>query len=194
MVGTNVNLAKLKTSGVDVSVNYNHPIGRWGGLGFSFVGTYLEKLKTEPIPGLGEYDCAGLFGFICSATTGPNPEWRHKLRVTWSTPWNLDVAATWRHFGEVDFEAQSGNPLLGDPLADNAPDRKLSSRDYLDLAAAWALHKNLTLRFGINNVFDRDPPLAGQATCPTGPCNGNTFPQTYDALGRKLFVSASVKF
>ena len=194
VVGTNVNLAKLKTSGVDVSVNYNHPIGRWGGLGFSFVGTYLEKLKTEPIPGLGEYDCAGLFGFICSSTTGPNPEWRHKMRVTWSTPWNLDVAATWRHFGEVDFEAQSGNPLLGDPLADNAPDRKLSSRDYLDLAAAWALHKNLTLRFGINNVFDRDPPLAGQATCPTGPCNGNTFPQTYDALGRKLFVSASVKF
>ena len=28
----------------------------------NFVGTYLKEFVTEPIPGLGEYDCVGLFG------------------------------------------------------------------------------------------------------------------------------------
>jgi hypothetical protein len=34
-------------------------------------------------------DCAGYYGTICSVTGGlssPNPEWRHKARLTWTTP------------------------------------------------------------------------------------------------------------
>jgi outer membrane receptor protein involved in Fe transport len=42
-------------------------------------------------------------------------------------------------------------------------------------------------------VFDRDPPLTSQS----GPSifgNGNTFPQVYDALGRRVFVGLTAKF
>ena len=64
--------------------------------------------------------------------------------------------------------------------------------DYLDLAVAWALDRQLTLRVGVNNVLDRDPPLIAGGGA--GLTNGNTFVQTYDALGRRVFLSLSARF
>ena len=46
----------------------------------------------------------------------------------------------------------------------------------------------------MNNVFDKDPPLVGQGNCVATVCNGNTFPQVYDALGRYIFVGVSADF
>ena len=52
----------------------------------------------------------------------------------------------------------------------------------------------MTGRIGINNLTDEDPPLVGQSNCPSVYCNGNTFPQVYDTLGRYGFVSVTVDF
>ena len=54
----------------------------------------------------------------------------------------------------------------------------------------WTGVKNLAITAGINNVFDRDPPLSGQV---------NTFQRGYDPrftdpLGRALMLRASYKF
>jgi outer membrane receptor protein involved in Fe transport len=185
IVGTNLNLAKQATSGYDINVNYNHKLGRWGGLGVNFIGTYLKELIYDQ--GLGEFDCVGLYGTACGT---PNPEWRHKLRFTWSTPWQVDLAATWRHFDAVLHARTSSNPQLRGTVA--APDRELGARDYLDIAVQWAFRKNMVIRGGINNVFDRDPPISGLVGAGAG--NGNTFPQVYDAAGRRLFVGAQVNF
>jgi iron complex outermembrane receptor protein len=180
------NLSKWKTSGVDVAVNWTHSLGRNGSLGLNFVGTYLQEFKQENIPGLGEYDCAGLYGNTCLL---PLPEWRHKVRATWVTPWNVDLALTWRHFGKVLLDTTSSNPLLSGTV--NAVDRELGRQNYIDLAGSWAITKNVTLRGGINNLFDRDPPLTSQVGT-TG--NGNTYPQTYDAFGRRIFMSVTARF
>lgn len=51
--------------------------------------------------------------------------------------------------------------------------------------------ENISVRFGINNILDRDPPLSASVGT-TG--NGNTYPQTYDALGRYMFVGATIDF
>ena len=187
IVGTNANLSKLKTSGVDVNVNYNMPIGRWGGLGFNFLGTYLKELKTTQDVATPEYDCAGLYGGACGT---PNPEWRHKLRVTWSTPWKFEVSTSWRHFDSVVHSRTSSNPVLTGSV--NPVDRTLGERDYLDIAAQWAFSKYITIRGGVNNVFDRDPPISSLVGAGAG--NGNTFPQVYDAVGRRVFVGATVNF
>jgi outer membrane receptor protein involved in Fe transport len=47
------------------------------------------------------------------------------------------------------------------------------------------------LRFGVNNVLDESPPISDNVGT-TG--NGNTYPQTYDALGRWVFMGISVDF
>jgi outer membrane receptor protein involved in Fe transport len=189
VTGTNINLSKRKTSGVDVSANYVWPIDKWGSLAFNFVGTYVKEFVTEPIPGLGDYNCAGLYGATCGP---PTPKWRHKFRTTWSTPWNIDASISWRHIDSVDVELGSGNPLLaGDffPVV-----KTLSAQDYIDLAASWAITKNFTLWAGVNNVFDKDPPITDSSIAGPATGNGNTYPQTYDALGRRIFISVTAKF
>jgi outer membrane receptor protein involved in Fe transport len=193
VTGTNVNLSKIKTSGVDITANYNQPLGAWGNLGLNFVGSWLEKFVVEPIPGLGDYDCAGFFGPTCGSTSiGVAPEWKHRLRGSWSTPWNVDVSATWRHVDKVKLEQTSSNPLLAGAF--NPVDTELGARDYFDLAAMWAITKQFSLYFGVQNVFDKDPPItnSNNAGAPFG--SGNTFPQMYDALGRRIFISLSAKF
>jgi iron complex outermembrane receptor protein len=43
-------------------------------------------------------------------------------------------------------------------------------------------------------VLDKVPPLVGQDTCPAVLCNGNTFPQVYDTLGRFVFLGLMADF
>ena len=68
---------------------------------------------------------------------------------------------------------------------------ELKAMNYLDLAATWNVDKRFTVRAGINNVLDADPPVSNSFT---GPSNGNVFVQTYDALGRHVFMSLTARF
>jgi len=99
---------------------------------------------------------------------------------------------SWRHIDSVDVELSNSNPFLaGDffPVV-----KTLSARDYIDLAASWAVTKEVTLWAGVNNVFDKDPPITDSSIAGPPFGNGNTYPQVYDALGRKVFASLTVKF
>jgi outer membrane receptor protein involved in Fe transport len=187
ILATNLNLGKLSTSGVDLGFNYARKLDGYGSMAVSFVGTYLKSFISEPVPGLGSYDCKGLYGPNCGT---PLMQWRHKLRGTWSTPWNVDVSLTWRHMDSVDLSTTSSNPLLKGTAADIQ--RTLAAQEYFDIAASWAVTKQLTLRGGINNLGDRDPPLSTLVGAGFG--NGNTYPQVYDALGRRVFLNAAYKF
>jgi iron complex outermembrane receptor protein len=156
----------------------------------SFIGTLMSKYESEPVPGDGSYDCAGYFGNTCgTVTTGVLPKWRHKLRTTWNTPWKTDLTLTWRYLSAVKHETQSSNPLLSgtvDPVM-----AKFPSFNYFDISAKYDLSKNLAIRFAINNLFDKDPPLAVTGA-PYG--NGNTYPVMYDALGRRISLNLTASF
>jgi outer membrane receptor protein involved in Fe transport len=189
VIGTQVNLGSVETSGVDIAVNYNHPLGAMGTLGVYFIGTWLRSLEIEEIPGRGTYDCTGFYG--ANKCGVPNPEWRHKLRFNWATPWNFEAGITWRYMDKVLDQRTSSNPLLaGTP---NPLTRELDAQNYIDIHGSWMATKWLTIRGGINNVLDTDPPLTDQQ----GPSvfgNNNTFPGTYEALGRKIFINATLRW
>jgi outer membrane receptor protein involved in Fe transport len=188
IVATNQNLGMRKTSGIDLGANYSQKIGAWGGLDFALTGTWLREFEYEDFPGSGVYDCAGLHGTTCGT---PMPKWRHKLRTTWSTPWSgIDLALTWRHINAVSLDQTSSNPLLhGDS---EQADQRLAARNYLDLAGDWQINKTYAFRAGINNLLDKDPPISGTVAVVYG--NGNTYPQVYDALGRRVFMNLTAKF
>ena len=74
-------------------------------------------------------------------------------------------------------------------------DKVLGARDYFDLAGQWNINKTFSLRAGINNLLDKDPPIVSNASAdPSIFGNGNTFPQVYDALGRLIFMNLTMKF
>jgi len=175
----NVNIGSLETTGYDLNVNYSGlEIGTFGSLNFNLTGTYLDELITVPGPGIDAYDCVGYFSSSCGT---PNPEWRHHARVGWQTPWSVDLSLTWRYFDAVEQFGADGSTI----------DFELDSQSYFDLAANVALTEKASIMVGVNNVLDSDPPISS-AVGTTG--NGNTFPQTYDALGRWIFIRAQVGF
>ena len=192
IVGTAQNLAANTFSGVDGQVSYNLPLESWGmdGIGrinVSLNGAYVIKATTAPLPGDDEYNCAGLFGPTCQ---GVLPKWRHTLRATWVSPWDVTVSAAWRYIGEAKFERDTNEPNLG-RNANDAFNHLLPSRSYMDVSAIWNVNEMFAVRAGVNNLFDQDPPLINSTYVGTG--LPNTYP-TYDLLGRKLFVGFTANF
>jgi len=176
------NIGSLKTAGYDVNANYKLDLDLvglkgMGNLGFNLVGTYLNKLETEPNAVTPKYDCVGFYGSICGT---PNPKWRHRVRASWQSPWNVNIAATWRYYGEVKLYDNTANRV----------DAKFDAQSYLDLSGDMNIGDTTKVRFGANNILDRDPPLMASAAGG----NGNTYPQVYDGLGRYVFIGVTKDF
>ena len=186
--GITTNTGSVDTSGIDLTVNWSQPIQDYGSVSLNLVGTWVDKYKFSI--GVVDADCAGYFGPICG---NPIPEWRHKLRGTWNTPWyNTSLALTWRYFAEVKVDASNPSPAL---QASYFPvDKTLKAQNYFDLALSWVMNKNFTVYAGVNNIFDKDPPLASSLIAGPPFGNGNTYPQIYDTLGRNLFINLTAKF
>ena len=189
----NTNIGSFGTTGLDINANYRFDLedvgmGPNGNVSVNFVGTYLSELVTDNggIAPNSVYDCAGYYGNQCGT---PNSEWRHRARVTWSTPWDLDLSGTWRHYGEVEIAVLGADGSLNNGGA--RIDRYFDAENYLDLAATWQVRDTITLRAGVNNVLDNDPPLS-YSVGTTG--NGNTYPQTYDSMGRYFFFGITANF
>ena len=52
----------------------------------------------------------------------------------------------------------------------------------------------LRIGLAVNNAFDKSAPAVGNTIGTTGANSGNTFPQTYDTIGRYYSLSANLKF
>ncbi len=205
------NVGRLQTSGIEVAANYSYPLNV-GNLSFAMNGTYLDSYEVEngltnadgsPV----SYDCAGLYGPTCSVggtsdAGAPLPQWRHRARVTLNMDNGIGVSAQWRYVGKVKAETISSFDALNpNGLTDHAgPGVRIGSFNYIDASLSYSFRDSYIFRLGINNLFDKEPPLVtsgGGATpnlCPTGPCNGNTYPATYDALGRYIFAGVTLDF
>ncbi|HEX4304049.1 MAG TPA: TonB-dependent receptor [Rhizomicrobium sp.] len=208
----NHNLPFLKTSGIDFEANYNADfddwgLTGWGSLSSNFIGTYTMKLATSPsaVSDPASFDCAGLFGTTCGS---PTPTWKHKMRVTWSTPWDVDISLQWRHISQVALDADTTDPLLGGSATTVCPggatihgagdcvDQNIRAYDYFDLSGVWNVTEGIELRAGINNLFDIEPPILDQGSLGVTPIPfgaANTFPGTYDPLGRNVFIAGTIK-
>ena len=189
IVATNVNTGSLATSGYDIQANYVYDADKLGTFTFDFLATVLDKLEFQSLPDAEitpPENCAGFYGGACQTNfgTGSNPEYRHKAGVSWlSTDGTYGITGTWRYIDVV---------RLKDNTNSNSINGKLGLRNYFDLAGSWRAKDYLTLRAGVNNVFDEDPPLS--SVVGTAPGNGNTYPQVYDALGRYVFMNATFDF
>lgn len=182
----------LESKGWDFQGSYNRRLGGWGTLNLAFVGTLLKGSVGTGVGRPGSF--AGL---------QPAPEWRHVARAGLTLPNGMGFSMRWRHFSGVECDAsidpETNAPVdpgctddtTGEILPGNA---RLSARDYFDLTFTARIAQKLNLRLGANNIFDRDPPVAGAEVVPAVFGNGNTFPQVYDSMGRYLFAGFTVDF
>ena len=66
--------------------------------------------------------------------------------------------------------------------------------DYFDLGVSADVSENLSMTLTVDNLFDKKPPVVGATIGGTAFNNANTFPSTYDVLGRTFTVGARLKF
>lgn len=194
-----VNAENLSTKGFDVNMDYRTSLADWhmgdmGSLDFNFTGTYLNAL-TFTFPGLVPYNCAGLYGPTCGP---PSPKWRHQFRISWTTPWNLTLSVNWRYVAGSSLDFNTDQPALQNGFKDIQPgDAHVQAFNYFDFSGQYKFQNRYTVRAGINNIFDRTPPIVDSTSFPvSGPPfgNGNTWPQGYDPLGRVFFVGLTADF
>jgi iron complex outermembrane recepter protein len=177
VTATNLNLASRQWEGVDISSNFDMQIAG-GDLNLSFIGTYMMTKEYEPLPDTPEavYDCAGL----TSTTCYPQPSWRHVATANYTTGDFWAVTATWRYYGQVDYNDTT------DTLAEGGID----AQSYIDLTGSFEITENVTAQVGVNNILDKAPPLLGNTLSD----NGNTYAGYYDTLGRYIHTSITLKF
>ncbi|WP_287460409.1 TonB-dependent receptor [Sphingomonas sp.] len=199
------NRGSQQTRGLEINGSYTQPAGAAGNLTLTFNGTYLDAYKVNN--GLTQpYDCAGLYGPTCSKggtvnSAAPLPRWRHKARLNWQLPAGVGLSAQWRYISSVRAETTVDNESLKGANNFN-PGLRIPVQSYFDLAATATVATGYTFRFGVNNLLDKQPPLitsgnggrAGSNLCPSGSCNGNTYPAVYDALGRYIYAGFTLDF
>ncbi|WP_309750664.1 TonB-dependent receptor domain-containing protein [Novosphingobium sp.] len=186
------NVGGTRTRGLEFNGNYSHEVGGLGSINLNFVGTRLEKYEVDN--GLTPlYNCAGYYGTTCG---GPAPEWRHKLRMTFNTKMGISLSGQWRHFGPVDIDYKNPSSSLSSNYYNFGS--TLPSQDYFDLSMTANVGRNFSWRLGVNNLLDKEPPLvtsgSGRFGASAGASNGNTFPGTYDALGRYIYTGVTLDF
>lgn len=198
IAATQQNIAEFATTGLDMQVVYNHDLGSYGDVSFNYNATYLMSLDQINLPGTPSYDCVGFYNADCGS---PNFEYRHNFQATWQTPWNVRATALWRYFSAVDQLGTANNGPGQDgsliSLVDDggrAIDEKIDATGYLDLAAFYDITDDVTLRAGVNNVLDNDPPIVTTFGTTGVTVEANTVAGVYDAGGRFLFVGANMRF
>ena len=192
------NLGALATNGIDFSMNYRRDIG-FADLSLALSGNWTDSSTFNSNvlnPTSVTRECVGLYSSNCASI---QPEWQTTFRTTLSFE-TVDVSLLWRHIDAVAYEfgnAFRGNlPATGvGNLAGQAVDfNRIGAHDYFDLSTRWSIGDNLTLTFTVENLLDKEPPLVGADVGSTAFNSGNTYPSTYDALGRTYNAALKLRF
>ncbi|MGE0737456.1 MAG: TonB-dependent receptor, partial [Alphaproteobacteria bacterium] len=196
------NLGRLETSGVDFTLNYRRNLDILGGMGiaFNFVLNWTDESLFQSAPGSLNRECIGYYSTNCGPSGSPQPEWQWSLRTT-ATFDNIDVSLLWRHLDNMVYEPGIGSLFSGTLGADVGPVsgeqvdfNRIGAFDYFDLTGRIQIDDHLTITLSVQNLFDRRPPLVGGEAGATTFNSGNTFPSTYDAIGRRFVASARIRF
>jgi outer membrane receptor protein involved in Fe transport len=203
------NLGRIATDGIDLTMNYNSDLG-FAKLALSFAGNWTRSNKFQAVEGVStNRECVGYISTNCGSL---QPEFSWTQRTTLSFD-NIDLSLLWRHISSFRQEPDdiingngpsfSGNvpvnqsPVPGAPAPGFFGNYRLGqaeSFDYFDLSTRIGVGDNLTLTLTVANLLDKQPPLTGSDIGSVAFNSGNTFPSTFDALGRTFRVGARLRF
>ena len=172
------NVAEITTKGIDLAASYSFDLADlvgsdWGEMSVRYLGTIVNENDFVAFTGADVIECAGNFGTDCGE---PDSNYRHRVTANLNKD-AYSFQTVWRLVGEVEDS--------NDTLFVNSID----TTHYFDSSLTWDVADNLGLTFGINNVFNQDPPVIGD-----NDEQANTYPATYDVFGRTFFANAKVKF
>jgi len=170
----NENQGQLRTSGVDVGIALRGLDTGLGRFGVELNGTYIIDYERQF--GRAEPRVSNVGRFLNDQVI---QRWRHRLALDWSRgDWSASLGNTY-YAGYTDDNY----------LPDVAPG-KVPAYSLWDLSASWKATPSLTLRAGVQNLADKQPPFSNQSYYFL-----STYDPTYtDPRGRTFFASVRYAF
>lgn len=178
-----VNQARIRTSGIDVTGGATFDLAEWWAqpvlgqlearLLLSWLGRFEEQASAAR-PALKTQ------GTASDSSTGYQslPRWKGRADLVWRSG-DFEAAVATRYTSRMSHRVTRLDPTA----AVTGP----GAAAYVDLSLRWRLDAQADLRAGVVNAFDRGPELYFPAV------DANTEPSTFDVLGRRFWVSLTVR-
>lgn len=186
------NYYRSKSHGWDFQGQYRLGLGTAGRLDLDFAGSLTTLAGGQDSPILAKYNCVGYYGGSCGQLI---PKWSHTLRTTYTTDNDAFSASfNWRYVGSLTNVTNSGEESLGwSEETERSTYYHIPAYNYFDLALAFRIQENFSLRFTVNNLFDKTPPIVPNSYSYALSRN-NTLSARYDSLGRQVSIATTVDF
>jgi outer membrane receptor protein involved in Fe transport len=207
------NQGVITTDGIDLTLDYRRNIGTIlnapAKLALNFGGNWTHSQKFQAVAGVSQNrECVGFYSANCGFPGGQlQPKWTFNQRTTLSLG-RVDLSLLWRYIGKMRYEpgldplfsgtiTSAPASLAGQPGTLNGESvnfNRISAHHYFDFTTRFNVNEHFDLTLSVMNLFDKDPPFVGNTAGSTSANSGNTFPATYDPLGRRFSASARIKF
>jgi len=183
---TYLNSGRFQTQGLDFQVDWAKDIGP-GRFTVNSVLNYLISLKSVELSALPLVDYAGTTGPTQNGLDGGAFRWKLFTTFGYSVG-PVNVGLQWRHLPGVRTETAAivpTTPIVG-----------AGAYDLFNLNASAKVTRDVSFRLGVDNLFNKAPPLFGVNTAPTaGNLAGGSYNAAYyDVNGRRFYVGINAKF
>jgi outer membrane receptor protein involved in Fe transport len=185
---TFVNNGRFEVSGIDGQLDWGLDVGP-GRVNANVIVNYMLDFKSAELPVLPLIDYVGTQGTTENGLNSGAYEYRILGTLGYSLG-GASLSLQWQHLPSIEdtSEAQFGpTPTEGAP-----------SYNLFNLRGTYAVNDTVNLRFGVDNLFNKEPPLVGRnpsANPATGNLpNGSFSADFYDTIGRRFYVGANLRF
>jgi iron complex outermembrane receptor protein len=177
------NLGTLVTNGMDLAMNYGQNVGP-GKLGVGTAMTYLNKYQYQENAGAPYINAKGTLDTVNgTAGSGGLFNFRANSHVQYTFQ-ALTVGLGWEFLSSIKDQSASM-----DPSTKVLP---VPSYNLFNLYSSYAFDK-VTVRFGVDNLFNKQPPVVGNNPGVNDSSNV-TNPGLYDPIGVQFYVGFNAKF
>ena len=164
-----INQGGIRSEGIDVQLDWGFDVGA-GALSLGVVASFLDTYAESPFPGADFIDYTG---------TQQNDSFDYQTYTTLryqTGSWGVGVR--WQHLPSIDPAPSAADDVRG-----------VDAHDQLDLFANWTFNDRFSLRAGIDNLLNEDPPIVGATPFDN---NRGTTNSNYDQFGRRYFLGLTV--
>jgi len=184
VLNTNLNLGDTETSGIDFSFSWNPSATQFGRFALNWRGTYVTDYEFQIEKGGQWYNPVANYNTRYTDDGGsPGPVIRYKqvLGLGWEMN-AFNAALTWTY--TKGYKDSNNVPA---PWNQNT----VGNYNIFDLSVGYTGIKGLTLRAGILNMFDEDPPFTNQTARFQARAYDDRF---HNPLGRTWTLGARYEF
>jgi iron complex outermembrane receptor protein len=157
-----MNLGGQIVAGIDVTANWQARATRFGNFQVGLDGTYLTRFDNQLEKDGAWKSNIGQFGWANNGTTSSypiiSPRWKHNLRLSWNSgDWGAQLTNVF------SSKYRDANTAVTEQYY-----RDISSVSLWNLTASWNGIKQVKITAGVNNLFDKAPPITNNTVYSSG--------------------------